>query len=194
MAKINGVVKDHEGKIIENAEVLFVDRAFNVLASGYSNEDGEYYLQINEKTNGMVMGTFSYGEEYLAFTFDNISTHIPHRIDIRLGNVEFIKFKRGIPKERDRYVCSFQLVSLPRMIAGNRHLSPDASESSLQFLLDDKMLTGYQLTKEKTAMEDRGDTIDSYTLSFESDVKDRGKVLQLIYKTKDSYGILKSYV
>lgn len=194
MAKINGVVKDYKGMVLENAEVLFVDRAFNMLGSGYSNEDGEYYLQIDEKTNGMVVGTYSYGEEYLAFTFDNVSTHIPHRIDITLGNVEFIKYKRLITKERDRYVCTFQTASLSRMMEGNLHLSPEDRDNALQFMVEEKKLAGYQLTKEKMYIEERGKTIDSYTLSFPADPKDRGKILHLIYKNMDSYGILKSYI
>ena len=194
MAKINGIVKDQKGKILENAEVLFVDRASNVLASGYSNKDGEYYLQISEKTNGMVVGTYSYGEEYLAFIFDNVSTHLPHHIDVIVGDVEFLQFRRIITKEREKYICSFQLVSLSRMKRGDVHLSPEGAEASLQFRLDGKMMKAYNLTKEKLSVEGRGNTIDSWTLSFAYDQKDRGKVLELIYMHKDSYGMLKSYV
>ena len=194
MAKINGVVKDQKGKILENAEVLFVDRASNVLASGYSNKDGEYYLQISEKTNGMVVGTYSYGEEYLAFAFDNVSTHLPHHIEIIVGDVEFVQFRRIITRDREKYTCSFQLASLSRMKRGEIHLSPEGAEASLQFRMDGETMKAYQLTKEIVSVEGRGNTIDFWTLSFAFELKDRGKVLELIYKDKDSYGILKSYV
>ena len=129
MAKINGVVRDYNGKVLEDAEVLFVDRSFNVISSGYSNKEGEYYLQVDEKTNGMLVGTHSYGEDYLAFSFCNISTHMPHHIDIRIGNVEFLQYKRIMMKERDDYTCTFQIASLSKILDGEKHLSPRLNET-----------------------------------------------------------------
>jgi hypothetical protein len=80
------------------------------------------------------------------------------------------------------------------MKRGDVHLSPEEAEASLQFRLDGKMMKVYNLTKEKLSVEGRGNTIDSWTLSFANDQRDRGKVLELIYMDKDSYGMLKSYV
>jgi len=194
MGKINGVVKDFKGKVIEDAEVLFVDRSFNVISSGYSNEEGEYYLQVDEKTNGMVVGTHSYGEDYLAFSFCNVSTHMPHHIDIRIGNVEFLQFKRELTKERDEYTCTFQIASLYKMLDGEKHISPSLDETSFSVMLDDESLENYKMEKEEMLIEEKGISIDSYRLSFKSDIHDRGKVLTLLYKENNSYGILKCFV
>jgi len=194
MGKINGVVKDYNGKVLKDAEVLFVDRSFNVISSGYSNEDGEYYLQVNEKSNGMVVGTYSYGEDYLAFSFCNVSTHMPHHIEIRIGNVEFLQYKREITKEIDEYTCTFQIVSLYKMLEGEKHISPRVNESSFSVSLDDKSLENFTMEKEEMLIEEKGISIDSYRLSFKSDIHDRGKVLTLLYKENNSYGILKCFV
>jgi len=194
VGKINGVVKDCNGKVIEDAEVLFVDRSFNVIASGYSNEEGEYYLQVDEKTNGMVVGTYSYGDDYLAFSFCNVSTHMPHHIDIRIGNVEFLQYKREITKEKDEYTCTFQIASLNKILDGEKHLSPRVDETSFSVMLDDKSLENFTMRKEEIFIEEKGISLDSYQLSFKSDIHDRGKVLTLLYKENNSYGILKCFV
>ncbi len=194
MAKINGVVRDYNGKVLEDAEVLFVDRSFNVISSGYSNKEGEYYLQVDEKTNGMLVGTHSYGEDYLAFSFCNISTHMPHHIDIRIGNVEFLQYKRIMMKERDDYTCTFQIASLSKILEGEKHLSPRLNETSFSVMLDEKPLEKFTMVKEEIFIEEKGISIDSYRLSFNSDIHDRGKVLTLLYKENNSYGILKCFV
>ena len=194
MAKINGVVRDYNGKVLEDAEVLFVDRSFNVISSGYSNKEGEYYLQVDEKTNGMLVGTHSYGEDYLAFSFCNISTHMPHHIDIRIGNVEFLQYKRIMMKERDDYTCTFQIASLSKILDGEKHLSPRLNETSFSVMLDEKLLEKFTMVKEEIFIEEKGVSIDSYRLSFNSDIHDRGKVLSLLYKENNSYGILKCFV
>lgn len=194
MAKINGVVRDYNGEVLEDAEVLFVDRSFNVISSGYSNKEGEYYLQVDEKTNGMLVGTHSYGEDYLAFSFCNISTHMPHHIDIRIGNVEFLQYKRIMMKERDDYTCTFQIASLSKILDGQKHLSPRLNETSFSVMLDEKPLEKFTMVKEEIFIEEKGISIDSYRLSFNSDIHDRGKVLTLLYKENNSYGILKCFV
>lgn len=194
MAKINGVVRDYNGEVLEDAEVLFVDRSFNVISSGYSNKEGEYYLQVDEKTNGMLVGTHSYGEDYLAFSFCNISTHMPHHIDIRIGNVEFLQYKRIMMKERDDYTCTFQIASLSKILDGEKHLSPRLNETSFSVMLDEKPLEKFTMVKEEIFIEEKGISIDSYRLSFNSDIHDRGKVLTLLYKENNSYGILKCFV
>lgn len=194
MAKINGVVRDYNGKVLEDAEVLFVDRSFNVISSGYSNKEGEYYLQVDEKTNGMLVGTHSYGEDYLAFSFCNISTHMPHHIDIRIGNVEFLQYKRIMMKERDDYTCTFQIASLSKILEGEKHLSPRLNETSFSVMLDEKPLEKFTMVKEEIFIVEKGISIDSYRLSFNSDIHDRGKVLTLLYKENNSYGILKCFV
>lgn len=194
MAKINGVVRDYNGEVLEDAEVLFVDRSFNVISSGYSNKEGEYYLQVDEKTNGMLVGTHSYGEDYLAFSFCNISTHMPHHIDIRIGNVEFLQYKRIMMKERDDYTCTFQIASLSKILEGEKHLSPRLNETSFSVMLDEKPLEKFTMVKEEIFIEEKGISIDSYRLSFNSDIHDRGKVLTLLYKENNSYGILKCFV
>lgn len=194
MGKINGVAKDRYGNVLEHAEVLFADRAYNVLASGYSNEDGEYYIQINEKTNGFIVGTHSYGEEYLAFTFANVSTHIPHHIDVVLGNVEFLNFNRQIRDNREEYACTFQLVSLERMKKGEVHLSPELSKKDLTVSLDGVVMDSYDIHSEVIFVEEGKYTMDAFTLSFPTSIKERGKVLVLSFEKGNSYGMFKSYL
>jgi hypothetical protein len=194
MGKINGVVKDYKGKVLKDAEVLFVDRSFNVISSGYSNEEGEYYLQVNEKTNGMVVGTHSYGEDYLAFSFCNVSSHMPYHIDIIIGNVEFLQYKREMTKDSDNYTSTFQIASLYKILEGEKHISPRIDETSFSVMLDEKSLENFTLEKEEIFIEEKGISVDSYRLSFISDIHDRGKVLTLLYKEDNSYGILKCFV
>jgi hypothetical protein len=194
MGKINGVVKDRYGNVLEHAEVLFADRAYNVLSSGYSNEDGEYYIMVNEKTNGIIVGTHSYGEDFLAFTFANVSTHIPHHIDVVLGNVEFLNFSRLVTGNREEYTCSFQLASLERMKRGDRHLSPEFFRESLKVSVGGVTLDSYEIRSEIIEVEGGKITMDAYELSFPSSVKDRGKVFVLTYEIGNSYGMLKSYL
>lgn len=194
MGKINGVVSDHKGEILMDAEILFVDRNFNMLGSGYSNEFGEYYLQIDEKTNGSVIGTHSYGEKYLAFTHANISTNSAHIVNITLGNVEFIHFTRELPVDRENYVATFQLVSLQKMKAGKKHLSPERSEHAFEILLEERALKDYKITHSEAFVKEKNATVDLFRLSFKSGIEDRGKVLSLIYRTDNEYGILKSFL
>ncbi len=194
MGKINGTVSDHRGTILQDAEILFVDRNFNVLGSGYSNEYGGYYLQINEKTNGSVIGMHSYGENYLAFTHANISTNIPHHINITLGNVEFIHFNRELPVDREIYSATFQLVSLEKMRAGKKHLSPETDDHSFEIRIDDRILNEYELTHTEAVVEEKNATVDLYRISFKSETEDRGRLLSLIYRKDEEYGMLKSYL
>lgn len=194
MAKIYGIVSDHKGKLLMDAEILFVDRNFNVLGSGYSNEYGEYYLQINEKTNGSVMSTHSYGEKYLAFTHANINTNIPHLINITLGNVEFIHLTRELPVDREKYAATFQLVSLGKMKAREKHLSPDTKALSFEISIDGKVINDYELTYTEALVKEKNATVKLFRLSFKSGIEDRGKVLSLIYSKDNEYGILKSYL
>jgi len=61
MKKIHGKVTDYKGKPLQGAEVLFLDRAQNIIATGYSDNDGYYFLQTEEKTNGSILCTHNYG-------------------------------------------------------------------------------------------------------------------------------------
>jgi len=93
-AKIHGTIKNYSGKPLENAEILYVDRTYSVLGSGYSNADGEYYVQVDGKFRGMLNSTFAYGEKYLAYWFMDLYSDQSHKVEIILGNVEFIFFKQ----------------------------------------------------------------------------------------------------
>ncbi|HSL86488.1 MAG TPA: hypothetical protein VK861_06105, partial [Bacteroidales bacterium] len=184
----------YEGRVLPDAEILFVDRGFNVLGSGYSNEAGEYYLQINEITNGSVISTHSYGEKYLAYTFANVSTGTSHHIDVILGNVEFIHFTREMSGDRDTYTCRFQLASLTRMRSGALHLSPETERSFFEVRMDDQVLSEFELSHTSVKIQGKEATIDNYLLSFKTSVKDRGKVLSLAYHRETDFGALKTYL
>ncbi|NLB20381.1 MAG: hypothetical protein GX829_06060, partial [Clostridium sp.] len=164
MAKINGIVKNRHGDLLENAEVLFVDRSFEVLTSGYSNDLGEYYLQVNERTNGMVMATYAYGEEYLGFTFANLNSGIPHRIDITLGDVEFINFARIIDRSSDKLIYQFQLASLEAMNNNKKNISPLNKPEFFKIIIEDEKIQNYELEKKSVPVGGRNQQIDEYTL------------------------------
>ncbi len=192
MAKINGIVKNKQGDLLENAEVLFVDRSFEVLTSGYSNDLGEYYLQVNEKTNGMVMATYSYGEKYLGFTFANLNSGIPHRIDIILGDVEFIHFTRVIERTSDKTIYQFQLASLDAMKKNKRNISPLFKPEFFKIMIEDEKIQNYELEKKVVPVGEKNQQIDQYTLRLKVDKSQRGRVLRIEYQERESFGVIKT--
>ncbi len=194
MAKINGKVMNMQGELLENAEVLFVDRSFEVITSGYSNDQGEYYLQVNERTNGMVMGTYSYGEKYLGFTFANINSSVAHHVDITLGNVEFIHFTRVINKDSTLFTYQFQLASLEAMKINKHHISPAFDPGYLKVTLENEELTSVDIRREQVLVGERNQWIDQYTLSFKGSKKNRGQVLRVVYNENGAYGIIKTFL
>jgi len=194
MGKINGVVKDNNGNILKDAEILFVDPGMNVLASGYSNEDGEYYLQLNERTTGMVVVTHSYGEKYLAYSEQNLYSQRDYRIDAVLGEVEFLNLKRQIGENRSMFSCCFQVVSLREMQKKKMNWSPRNLEKYFGLFLGEDEIKVYQLIKENDSVEVNGHWLDTYTLSFQLPHEYRGKLLELCYKSSDAVGFLKIYL
>ena len=106
----------------------------------------------------------------------------------------FLQYKRIMTKERDDYTCTFQVASLSKILDGEKHLSPRLNETSFSVMLDEKLLEKFTMVKEEIFIEEKGVSIDSYRLSFNSDIHDRGKVLTLLYKENNSYGILKCFV
>jgi hypothetical protein len=194
MGKINGVVKDYKGNILKDAEILFVDLGMNVLASGYSNEDGEYYLQLNDRTTGMVVATHSYGEKYLAYAEHNLYSQKDYRIDAVLGEIEFLNFKRQVGANRSVFSCSFQVVSLLEMKENKPNWSPSNMEKYFALNLGEEEIREYQLRKESDTVEVDGHWLDTYTLSFQLPQEYRGKLLELSYKSSDAVGFLKIYL
>lgn len=192
MAKINGIVKSKQGQLLENAEILFVDRSFEVLTSGYSNDQGEYYLQVNERTNGMVMATYAYGEEYLAFTFANLNSGTPHRVDITLGDIEFIHFTRIINRDSKKFTYEFQLASLEKMKNNSTNISPDDAQNNFKLTLGEDELLDFELEKRAVLVGENQQWIDQYTLSFHADKSYRGKILRIAYLKKEAYGTIKT--
>ena len=194
MGKINGTVKDYKGNILKDAEILFVDPGMNVLASGYSNEDGEYYLQLNDRTTGMVVATHSYGEKYLAYAEHNLYSQRDYRIDAVLGEIEFLNFKRQVGANRSVFTCSFQVVSLLEMKEKKPNWSPSTMEKYFALNLGEEEIREYQLKKESDAVEVDGHWLDTYTLSFQLPQEYRGKLLELSYKSSSTVGFLKIYL
>ncbi len=192
MAKINGKVMNLQGELLENAEVLFVDRSFEVITSGYSNDQGEYYLQVNERTNGMVMATHSYGEKYLGFTFANLNSSVAHHVDITLGNVEFIHFTRVISKDTQVFIYQFQLASLEAMKNNNRNISPVYDPKNLIVSLDGQEISDPKFSIEQVLVGDKKQWIDQYTLFFNGSKKNRGQVLRIDYIEKSQFGTIKT--
>lgn len=194
MGKINGIVKDHEGRRLPDAEVLFVDRGMNVLCSGYANEDGEYYLQLTERVNGMVIGTYAYGETHLGFTFQNLSSQENYRVDVELGTVEFLNYQRIIGQDRGVYRAKFHLASLTMMKKKKRNYSPKGDQSFFKVTLEGTKDLDFILKKEEAPLAELGKYVDVYELTFPLDPSFRGKILELRYESGDGYGIFKTYL
>lgn len=192
VAKINGIVKNKQGDLLENAEVLFVDRSFEVLTSGYSNDEGEYYLQINEKANGMVMATYAYGEKYLGFTFANLNSGTAHRVDVILGNVEFINFTRVINKNRDDLTYQFQLASLDAMTKKKKNISPESKPKMFEIFIGEQKIEGYELVKVEKQIGGKNQFIDEYTVVLKKEKSQRGNVLKIEYQDENSFGMVKA--
>lgn len=194
MGKINGIVKDYKGNILQDAEVLFVDPSMNVLASGYSNEDGEYYLQLHERTTGMVVGTHSYGEKYLGYSVLNLFSQRDYRIDIELGNAEFLNYKRTVGADRNRFTCSFQVALLPLMKANSKSISPENFREGLKVFLGGTEIEEYTLKKEPRLVKEYGYSVDEYEITFVLPEGYRGQLLEMSYSTKEASGNLKVYL
>ncbi|SFO14110.1 Ig-like domain-containing protein [Proteiniclasticum ruminis] len=194
MGKINGTVKDYKGNILKDAEILFVDPGMNVLASGYSNEDGEYYLQLNDRTTGMVVAMHSYGEKYLAYAEHNLYSQKDYRIDAVLGEIEFLNFKRQVGANRSVFSCSFQVVSLLEMKEKKPNWSPSTMEKYFGLNIGEEEIREYELRKECDSVEVDGHWLDTYTLSFQLPQEYRGKLLELSYKSSNAVGFLKIYL
>jgi hypothetical protein len=145
MAKIHGKVMNFEGRFLKEAEVTFIDRAFNVISTGYSDTDGYYYLQPEEKTNGMVYATSSYGKSLLGFWFHNLNSDKHRELDIVIGEIELLEFNKLMDRDRKNVMITFQPLSLTALKDGMESLSPDRYRLELEVKIDGRIQDGYEL-------------------------------------------------
>lgn len=145
MAKIHGKVMNFEGQFLKEAEVTFIDRAFNVISTGYSDTDGYYYLQPEEKTNGMVYATSSYGNSLLGFWFHNLNSDKHRELDIVIGEIELLGFSKLMDRERKNVMVSFQPLSLTALRDAKENLSPEKYLLELEVKIDGRIQDGYEL-------------------------------------------------
>ncbi|MGB4588449.1 MAG: carboxypeptidase-like regulatory domain-containing protein [Clostridiaceae bacterium] len=191
MAKIYGKVKDTQGTPLANAEILFIDRGFALISSGYSDDDGAYYVQVNESLNGMLSATCSYGEKYLGAWFMNLNSNVAHQIDLVLGTVEFVFFKREIMKDSKDFNYSFRLVSLDHLKERKANLSPEFDLKNFTVTIDKKPVNLFELTKRGTMyLEDKRQNVDEYLLKIENTGNERGKLLELHYHDGEHHGVI----
>lgn len=155
MAKIHGKIMDFEGKLLENAEVTFLDRTFTIIATGYSDVDGYYYLQPQEKTNGMVYATAQYGKSYLGFWFHNVNSDKYRETDIVVGQIEFLEFTKLLDRERTHVDLTFKPLSLGALLGDSGSFSPDPEDLDLMVTIDGVTQAGYELSLESVSHKDR---------------------------------------
>lgn len=155
MGKIHGKVMNFEGRFLKEAEVTFVDRAFNIISTGYSDADGYYYLQPEEKTNGMVYATSSYGKSLLGFWFHNLNSDKQRELDIVIGEIELLEFSKLMDRERKNVVISFQPLSLTALKDGLENLSPEKYLLELQVKIDGRIQDGYELEVIRESRQDK---------------------------------------
>lgn len=155
MAKIHGKIMDFEGKLLENAEVTFLDRTFAIITTGYSDADGYYYLQPQEKTNGMIYATAQYGKSYLGFWFHNVNSDKYRETDIVVGQIEFLEFTKLLDRERTHVDITFKPLSLGALLGDSGSFSPDSENLSMTVLIDGVVQEGYELRLESVPHKDR---------------------------------------
>jgi hypothetical protein len=155
MAKIHGKIMDFEGKLLENAEVTFLDRTFNIVATGYSDEDGYYYLQTEEKTNGMVYATAQYGKSYLGFWCHNVNSDRYREMDIVVGQIEFLEFTKLLDRERANAGITFKTLSLKALLGEGKRFSPGPDGLDLRVMIDGVLQEGYRIEVEEVPHKDR---------------------------------------
>jgi len=195
MAKIYGKVRDSQGTPLTNAEILFIDRGFTLISSGYSDEDGTYYVQINESLNGMLNATCSYGEKYLGAWFMNLNSNVAHKIDLVLGTVEFVFFRREIIKDSKDFNYSFRLVSLNNLKEKKNNLSPEFDSKKFTVTIDGKPIKVIELNKRETMyLEDKKQNIDEYFFKIENTGIERGKLLEVHYSDGQYSGMIQAYI
>lgn len=195
MAKIYGKVTDDQGTPLANAEILFIDRGFALISSGYSDEDGAYYVQVNESLNGMLNATCSYGEKYLGTWFMNLNSNVAHKIDLILGTVEFVFFRREMVKDSKDFHYSFRLVALSHLREGKDNLSPEFDLKNFTVAIDGTPINGYELSKRETMyLEDKRQNVDEYILKIENTGKERGKLLELQYDDGKHRGMIQANI
>jgi len=195
MAKIYGKVRDSQGTPLANAEILFIDRGFTLVSSGYSDEDGTYYVQINESLNGMLNATYSYGEKYLGAWFMNLNSNVAHKIDLVLGTVEFVFFRREMIKDSKDFNYSFRLVSLNNLKERKDNLSPEFDSKKFAVTIDGKTENLFELSKRGSIyLEDKGQNIDEYILKFKNTGKERGKLLEIHYSDGQYSGMIQANI
>jgi hypothetical protein len=165
MKKIHGKVTDYKGKPLQGAEVLFLDRAQNIIATGYSDNDGYYFLQTEEMTNGSILCTHNYGVTSLGFSFYNVTSDKARDLDIRLGDIEFLDFKKFLDREKQVIRISFRPVSLKALNDKTECISPDRFTTEIEMLLDGKKQKCQELEVEKEIKDDK--CTDRYNLILE---------------------------
>jgi hypothetical protein len=195
MAKIYGKVKDIQGTPLANAEILFIDRGFTLISSGYSDDDGTYYVQVNESINGMLNATCSYGEKYLGAWFVNLNSNVAHKIDLVLGTVEFVFFRREITKDSKDFNYSFRLLSLNNLKERRDNLSPEFDSKNFTMTIDGKSVNLFELNKRETIyLEDKGQYIDEYFLKIQNTGNERGKLMELQYTDGQLSGLINTNI
>lgn len=195
MAKIYGKVTDNQGTPLANAEILFIDRGFTLISSGYSDDEGAYYVQVNESLNGMLNATCSYGEKYLGGWFMNLNSNVAHKIDLVLGTVEFVFFRREMIKDSKDFNYSFRLVSLNNLKEKKGNLSPEFDSKNFTVTIDGKPIKFIELNKRETMyLEDKKQNIDEYCIKIENTGNERGKLLELHYSDGHYSGMIQAYI
>lgn len=167
MAKIHGKIMDFEGKLLENAEVTFLDRTFTIISTGYSDADGYYYLQPQEKTNGMIYATAQYGRSYLGFWFHNVNSDKYRETDLVVGQIEFLEFTKLLDRERTHVDITFKPLSLGALLGKKGRFSPDPGNVQLTVLIDGVTQKGYELRVESVSHKDREISLYHLILALE---------------------------
>lgn len=193
MGKFYGKVTDRKGQPLEGVEILFIDLGQEVLASAYSGPEGDFYIQWDQPAQGMLSATAGKGNQPLGAWFMNLSANRSSRVDLTLGNVEFLKFQRIHREASGEEILRFQLVQLEKVLGQEPELSPPLMKENLRILRGGAAIEGFTLERVLRKIPFLGSQVEEITLRFPLENREDDSLLELVYATSSAFGMLKSF-
>jgi hypothetical protein len=193
MGKFYGKVTDRKGQPLEGVEILFIDLAQEVLASAYSSQEGDFYIQWDQPAQGMLSATAGKGDQPLGAWFMNLAASRSCQVDLTLGNVEFLKFQRVRREASGEEILRFQLVQLEKVLGQERELSPALRKENLRILRGGVLVEDFTMERILRKLPFMGSQVEEITLRLPLGNRGEDSLLELVYSTPNAFGMLKSF-
>lgn len=92
MIRVYGVISDFSGKPLEGATIHFEDENFQPLYTAYTDKDGEYSLEVEDRTY-IIFAVKDYAEKYLEYWHWNFKPKMDRRLEIKIDGIELYGMK-----------------------------------------------------------------------------------------------------